>query len=155
MEIKKLIGLFIFFVLVSTSTLLAQERGGRDNGSDKHEKIKAARIAHITSELNLSPEQAQKFWPIYNELSQKRDALKSQQRQLMIGMHDSEPGNDEAKRALSQYLRMEREEAALEEEYYGKKLQTVLEARQVVKLMQAEHQFKKMLLQRLKDTRPQ
>lgn len=153
MEIKKAFCLFIMFSCLVCSSLFAQHGRGDDN--DKHEKIKAARIAHITSQLNLSPEQAQKFWPVYNDFSQKRDALRSQQRQLMHAMRDKEPSNEEAKRALSQHLRMEREEAALEEEYYGNKLQAVIEPQQVVKLMHAEHEFKKMLLQRLKHTRTQ
>lgn len=150
MEIKKLSFLFVFFILCFAPGLYAQQGGGK-HSSDKHEKIQAARIAHITSQLNLSAEQAQMFWPVYNEFYEKREALRSQQRQLMHGMRDKEPSNEDAKNALRQHLKMEREEAALEEEYYGKKLQTVLEARQVVKLMQAEHEFKKMLLQRLKD----
>jgi Spy/CpxP family protein refolding chaperone len=154
MEIKKCLCLFFFFCLLSAPAVYAQHGPGA-KGSDHHEKIQAARVAHISSKLNLSAEQAQKFWPIYNEFSQKREALRSQQRQLMHGMRDKEPSNDEARRALSQHLRMEREEAAIEEEYYGKKLQTVLEARQVVQLMHAEHEFKKMLLQRLKDNKVQ
>jgi hypothetical protein len=30
-------------------------------------RTEAIRIAFITKELNLSPEEAQKFWPVYNE----------------------------------------------------------------------------------------
>jgi hypothetical protein len=30
-------------------------------------RIEALKIAYITNKLNLSPEEAQKFWPIYNQ----------------------------------------------------------------------------------------
>jgi hypothetical protein len=32
-------------------------------------RIEALKIAYITNKLNLSPEEAQKFWPIYNNYS--------------------------------------------------------------------------------------
>ena len=66
---------------------------------------------------------------------------------------EKEPSPEEARNAISTHLRLEKEEAVLEEEYYGKRLQTVLEPRQILQLMKAEHEFKKMLLERLKDRR--
>ena len=32
-------------------------------------RLEALKIAYITNKLNLSPEEAQKFWPIYNQYS--------------------------------------------------------------------------------------
>jgi Skp family chaperone for outer membrane proteins len=32
-------------------------------------RIEALKIAYITKELNLSPEEAQQFWPLYNQYS--------------------------------------------------------------------------------------
>lgn len=149
-----MLALVIMLLFFTVAAAFAQRGATGREHEEKHERIEAAKVAHITSRLNLSPEQAQKFWPLYNEFSQKRESLRSQQRKLMHGMREKEPSNEEAQNALQRHLRMEREEAALEEEFYGKRVQTVLEARQVVKLMHAEHEFKKMLLQRLKDHRP-
>lgn len=36
-------------------------------GSSQHEKIQALRIAFISQQLNLTPTEAQKFWPLYNQ----------------------------------------------------------------------------------------
>ena len=33
----------------------------------KDDKVEAVRVAYITSQLNLTPEEAQKFWPVYNK----------------------------------------------------------------------------------------
>jgi len=38
------------------------------------EKLESLRIAFLTKQLNLSPEEAQGFWPVYNEYT--RDAKK-------------------------------------------------------------------------------
>jgi Spy/CpxP family protein refolding chaperone len=149
MEIKK--SLILFLLLFTCIVPLSMAQGG---GDDKHEKIEAARVAHITSRLNLSPEQAQKFWPLYNEFSAKRENLRKQHRQVFHEARDESFSNEQAKRAINNHVRMEKEEAALDEEYYGNKLQTILEPRQIMKLMQAEHEFRKMLLERLKDKRP-
>jgi len=34
---------------------------------DDSKKIQAMEVAYITKELNLSPEEAQKFWPVFNK----------------------------------------------------------------------------------------
>lgn len=39
------------------------------------EKLKAAKVAFITTRLDLNSDQAEKFWPIYNEFSDKREAM--------------------------------------------------------------------------------
>jgi len=41
----------------------AQDNSQRDN------KLQSLEIAYLTKELNLSPEEAQKFWPVYNKYS--------------------------------------------------------------------------------------
>lgn len=40
--------------------------------SEKHaEKIEALEVAFITKELDLTPEEAQQFWPVYNQYSKE------------------------------------------------------------------------------------
>ena len=58
--------LTILFLLFSyVITLSAQDEGTnlRNNGG----KIEALKIAYLTNKLALTPEEAQKFWPIYNK----------------------------------------------------------------------------------------
>ncbi|AHM58943.1 hypothetical protein D770_03380 [Flammeovirgaceae bacterium 311] len=143
--------LIIFHVLF---TCIVPFSMAQQHKEDKHEKIEAARVAHITSRLGLSPEQAQKFWPVYNEFSAKRETLRKQHRNVFLEARSGDLSNDQAKTAINNHIRMEKEEAALDEEYYGNKLQTVLEPRQIMQLMLAEHEFRKMLLERLKDKNP-
>ena len=67
-------GLITFLILgfmAIFSTLSAQNKAAM-------QKIESARIALITDRLGLSPEQAQRFWPIYNEYSTQRRQLRSQ-----------------------------------------------------------------------------
>ena len=62
---KKII-LIIVMALGISAVSLAQDdndAGQKGNGS----RIEALKIAYLTKKLNLSTEEAQKFWPIYNE----------------------------------------------------------------------------------------
>ena len=38
-----------------------------DNDVDKDDQIKALKIAYITKQLDLTPDEAQKFWPVFNQ----------------------------------------------------------------------------------------
>ena len=63
-----LIGLIFFSI-----GAIAQEKIEMPVNSEVREKIAqnidALKIAYITKQLNLSPDEAQKFWPIYNNYS--------------------------------------------------------------------------------------
>lgn len=66
----------IFIVLVcSYSSLLAQRPSGQQY--DK-EKLEAARVAFITNRLDLKADQAEKFWPIFNQYNEDRGKLMNQ-----------------------------------------------------------------------------
>lgn len=63
---KKIL-LIILVVLGITGVSVAQDDGGGgDKGGDAG-RLAALKIAYLTKKLNLSPEEAQKFWPIYNQ----------------------------------------------------------------------------------------
>ena len=40
------------------------------------ERVKAAKVAYLTRELGLSPQEAERFWPVYNEFENRRDDLR-------------------------------------------------------------------------------
>ena len=44
----------------------------------KREKIAALRVAFITKRLNLTTSEAEKFWPLYNEMNDKQNAARRQ-----------------------------------------------------------------------------
>ncbi len=64
---KKVITIILALAFSRTGYVYAQEQ---PNPKD-HEKIKALEIAFISRKLNLTENEAQRFWPVYNEY--KRD----------------------------------------------------------------------------------
>ena len=61
---KKVILLFAFIINVSY-ICFAQSEGS------KASKVEAVQIAFLTKELDLTPDEAQKFWPVFNNYRQE------------------------------------------------------------------------------------
>jgi hypothetical protein len=60
---KKIILIIVMALGISAVSLAQDDDGGGQKGG----RIEALKIAYLTKKLNLSTEEAQKFWPIYNE----------------------------------------------------------------------------------------
>lgn len=70
--------IFIILFMVISTSLMAQQRRSPDRQQDRsydREKLESARIAFITNRLSLTPAQAEKFWPLYNQNMEKRSEL--------------------------------------------------------------------------------
>src|SRR5687767_10203139 len=59
---KKILLILVIALGVSVASV-AQDDNEKGNGS----RIEALKIAYLTKKLNLSTDEAQKFWPIYNQ----------------------------------------------------------------------------------------
>src|SRR5258708_33301992 len=84
---KKLICVFIVLGWLGLPGI-AQSGGGQPGGSQQRQPgsvLEAMKAAFITKRLNLSPEEAQLFWPIYNqyatEIRQAQEAYKEYKRE--------------------------------------------------------------------------
>jgi hypothetical protein len=59
--------LFLIVTLFLTVGLAVIAQDGGDDKKTPGGRVEALKIAYITQKVNLSPEEAQKFWPIYNK----------------------------------------------------------------------------------------
>ena len=75
---NKLYILILFFLSFSFATVAQNNLrpGGRA------ETVEAIKIAYFTKKLNLTPEEAQKFWPIYNQYFEELRQIRQQNRDL-------------------------------------------------------------------------
>jgi hypothetical protein len=113
------------------------------------ERIEAQRIAFITQRVNLSPEEAQAFWPIYNEYRTKEKKLRENR---MVREDILEMEEKEAAEYLGRMLDLEQEELNLKKDY-TQKLKSVLSARKILRFYAAERMFKERLLQAMHQRR--
>ena len=121
-------------ILLFTGVSLAQATKG-----DKA-KIEAAKIALITNRLDLTPAQAQKFWPMYNEFAKRRGTLRSEMKTKAREMSDEQ--------RVKLALEVKQRELDLEKNY-SQKMLDVISAKQVVALRRAEGEFRDMLIRRI------
>lgn len=119
---------------------------------EKRERIKALKVAFITEKLQLTPEEAERFWPIYNEFDEKRLNLEMEiSGQRMGKMPDIALMTDEeVDRFIQERLQREEQVLNLKKEYYLK-FKEVLPIKKVFRLFEAETGFKKLLLERLQE----
>lgn len=141
---KKLI-LFLGFTLIASSYLLAQP--GQKPDDDWLQKIKAEKVAFLTTKLDLTPEEAQSFWPVYNEFDDKRFKIHMQRREMEHKTMENTDGmNEDQLKALSEkFVNLFQQEADLMKEY-NERLFKVLPAIKVVKLYDIENDFRSHML---------
>lgn len=143
---KNIINLLLsFFITVSA---VAQEEALAPADSKAQEKIKAARIAFITERLGLTPDEAEKFWPVYREFSLKRQELKSQFKENRKNPDPNKTIEQNEKESLELGLNLKQRELDLEKEYSGKLL-NVVPAQKVMALRKAEDDFRKILIDQI------
>ena len=132
---KGLLGIILF--LNMSTELIAQER------REHYQRIEAIKVAFITKKLDLTTEEAQKFWPVYNNY-QKELMLMTRKTREDRQKTDIDP-NEKINADLTYESRM----LDLKKKY--KKLYLkVIPAEKVLLLYQAEREFREHLIKQLK-----
>lgn len=127
---------------------------GWSQDPDAMKKIEAARIALITERLELTPEQAEKFWPLYREYSSQREGLRKEFAEARREVKPDGMTEEESKKLLAKGLEIKERQLVLEKAY-SEKFNTVITTRQILLLRKAEDDFRQMLLDRLEQRREQ
>jgi hypothetical protein len=138
----------LFTLLLALFCATAWAQPGPPPG-DRDERIQAYRIAVYTEVLQLTPDEAQNFWPLYNEYTDKREAL---QRELRAGRQIDAMSDAEVETYIQKFYDVRQRELDLEKEL-GQKLRKVLPARKIAKLPMAEREFREALVKKLQEAR--
>lgn len=147
---KKQIKILISIALVAASVLIASAQPGR-NYQQRKEQIKAQKVAFITNKLNLTVEEAERFWPVYNEFEEHKEEMQkafSQNRRFeevnVDGLTD-----EEAIQMADEQIIMAQKQLDLRKEYYIK-YKSILPPKKVLKLFKAEKEFQRHLLEKIR-----
>ncbi|MFM9826288.1 sensor of ECF-type sigma factor [Flavobacterium sp.] len=146
MKNKKLYILLVFFF---TFYLNAQHQF-----NEKREQIKALKVAFITNELSLSPEEAAVFWPLYNAYDDKQNEIRRKKNKSFIDKKDYEAFENITEKEASSLLA--KSELIEEEIYQNRKkfinrLKGVLPSKKILKYKKSEDNFNKKLLQQYRE----
>lgn len=150
----------IFLTLFSafTLTLFAQPEGGPEDFREKKDKMNAMRSAYITTELNLSTEEAQTFWPVYNELDSKIEAMRMANYDQAMKLRKSgkkieDFSDQELLDMMKARLDNDEQIAKLRKQYHEKFLK-LLGVKKTAMLYHAEMEFTRDLMRKSKGGRP-
>lgn len=143
-----------FLILLAAWTLTAIPAsgqgsfGGRPGDAPNPDKLKSLRVAFITERLNLSPDEAEKFWPLYNEYQARRDEIDLRNHEADIAtMSDS----DVEAHVRAQF---DKHEALVDlSRTYLDRFKTVLPRRKAAMVFAIEHQFVQTIVHRLHERR--
>ena len=118
---------------------------------DWKQKMMSEKVAFLTAEMDLTPEEAQVFWPVYNEVNKRSDeamhkvfgTFKALEQALNEGKSEKE-----VQKLLDEYLKaldMQKETNSEAAEKYKK----VLPAEKVARLYVGEERFRRQHIRRL------
>ncbi|GAB5558203.1 MAG: hypothetical protein SchgKO_24160 [Schleiferiaceae bacterium] len=139
--------LLLAFAVFGCVTAFAQPK----DFEKKKEKVEAMRVAFITSEANITADEAQAFWPIYNELSEKMHKLEKEDRKARKKMHEgkADMSESELENEIQAHFRRDLQRAKLRKEYH-EKLKQVLSIEKLADVYDAEFEFRRKLMKELR-----
>lgn len=136
--------LLLLIIGLTSSTAFAQR-----NPEMRDKKVQAYRVAVFTEVLNLTPTEAEGFWPVFNEYLDKREEIQAQLKPTaqLDGMNDGE-----VEEYLKKYFDLRQRELDLERDL-GQRLRKVLPVRKIAKIPVAEREFRESLVKKLQENR--
>jgi len=107
-------------------------------------KLYAIKKAYINQQLNLTPEEAERFWPVYDQYQIELDQILAQRRQ-----NNSSSPNDLDQ--VDKDIYYEQKLVQIRKKYYRGEFLKVLPRDKVEKLYQSEREFKNELIRHLRE----
>lgn len=156
-KMKKLIFTMIILMVAGFGAMngQGQEQGfGQGVMQPDGDKLTAYKIAFFTKNLDLTPAEAEKFWPIYNDYSARKNKLLADRLSTMRYAAQNEANMSEAELASTadRLAKSFADEAAMVVSF-NESLKGVLTPKKIIRLYQVENQYKQQLLRELNQRR--
>ncbi len=140
------ITLTIIFLFVCKGFINAQ--------NDTSNNFRAYKTAFFTERLELTPQEAEKFWPVYHTFHKASKAIKSKHYKKDLQAIKAQGGIDaltdeQAKNFVTSYIDQEKQLTTLKVRFY-KDLEDILPPKKILKLHKTEYDFRKTLLHEYK-----
>ena len=146
---------FALTLCLFASVLLFAQPQGKPNDEQRKkdwERLQAEKIAFITQELDLTPEEAQVFWPVYNQCWKEVLASHKATREAFAGIRGKQAEgltDKEMEKKLDAYIQASTRSNQVLADWYPK-FKQVLPIRKVAKLYQAEEDFQQRMINNLR-----
>ena len=137
------------FAIIAVSNAFAQH----PEKQNWHDKMMSEKIGYLTAKLDLTPEEAQVFWPVYNKIAEKNreqnKAVGEAYKALTQALKEGTASDKEIDKLLDEYLaakQSQKENGKNDVAQYRK----VLPGKKVAKLYIAEENYRRHQINRMK-----
>ena len=136
----------IFALVLVLTQVLTLENSNAQTKKPNSREIEAIKIGYITRRLELTPEESQKFWPVYNQYQKELNLLNQQKKQTRI-QNANNPNRliDDDFSFDTKILEMRKK--------YRFKFNQVISDEKVKRLYIAERDFREELIKQLRQRR--
>jgi Spy/CpxP family protein refolding chaperone len=118
--------LLLLAALALPAVLCAQDDDLPALPEERMQEIKAQKTAYLTQQLDLSPEEAQKFWPVYNQYDKEVEAVRKEMREFHRTMKkDTEVTEAEASAAIDKEMAGRQKELDIRKKYAAEFKKTI------------------------------
>ncbi len=147
---KRTVFLYFLFAALVMMNVSASAQG--KSHKDHWEKFKAEKVAFLTSNLNLTPAEAQKFWPVYNQMEKERWEAQKTRRELEMKVSDAEESLSEKEviKLTRDFTGSMQKEATILTKYNDEFLK-ILPPQKVLKLYKTENEFRMHMIKMYRD----
>ena len=141
--------IFIAMTALISATASAQPNIPEDNWK---KRMMSEKVAFFTVELDLTPEEAQKFWPVYNQIDKEKDEANANVFMTFIELEKAIK-TKKPEKEISDLLDKHMDAIEKQNEITSKadeKYRKVLPVAKVAKLFVSEEEFRRQYIRRLK-----
>lgn len=138
--------LMILVVVFSASIGVATAQIDPDR---RDERLATYRAEVFTRVLKLTPDEAQGFWPVYNDFLDRREQLQQEFKPLK---QEDQMSDSEVEEHIKRYFERKQRDLDLEKDL-NQKLRKVLPIRKIARVPTAEREFREALIKRLQENR--
>ena len=141
--------------LINTNAFLFAQSQYDEKKRAEFEELKAKRAEFMTQAMNLTADEAKVFWPLYNELQEKKFELNRQLRKTLYEFAKSEKEGkthteNEYKDMVDLCVQSKIKEAKLDDDYVAKFIK-IISYEKIYRYQQAELQFARQMLDQRRD----
>lgn len=141
--------------IVTEKDKKAEQEERKKSHQEMREIVQAKKIAFFTDYLDLTPGEAEKFWPLYNSFWKRRmDAhrnAKTALKNLNKVLNSAEEASETTIKALmDRYISLSKKEFEIMDEMFGE-MNGILPVKKTAKLISAEEKFREQLIRQLKE----
>ena len=146
----------IFLISLSIFLIIQTNVSGQksENNKERWEKYKSEKVAFLTTNLDLTPAEAQKFWPVYNQMDKEKSDVQRKRRELEHQVRDAAETLSDKEIVLltREYASNMEKEGALNKKYNEEFLK-ILPPKKVLKLYKAEGEFRMYMFRKYRERR--